>query len=130
ERLGTFGQGVMLATIPALRGIDVDAVIVVGLAEGMWPGRAHDHPLLPDRERRAAGGELDRPDPLQDQHDALLHAVAAGRTHRILTFPRAALSSGREQLPSRWLLHTASHLAGERVTSVSLADTDAHPGAG
>ncbi len=115
DRIGSLGDGVLIAAIPAIRGLDLDAILVAGLAEGLWPGRAHDHPLLPDRERAAAGPELVRPDALAEQREAFLQALAASHGERIVSVPRADLASGRELLPSRWLLDTASSLAGRRV---------------
>ena len=127
ERVGSFGDGVLIAAIPALRGLDLDAVIVAGMAEGLWPGKAHDHPLLPDRERVAAGQELVRPDAMTEQRDALHQALAAASGHRILSVPRADLATGRELLPSRWLLDTASALAGRRVSGGQLEALASNP---
>ena len=39
-------------------GLDLDLVIVLGLAEGSFPAPVRDDSLLPDSEREAAGGEL------------------------------------------------------------------------
>lgn len=120
ERLGPFGDGVLVAAIDALRGLDLDAVVVTGLAEGLWPGRPQDHPLVPDGERQAAGDELERPDRLADQHDALLHALAAATGERILTVPRADLAAGRELIPSRWAAEAVSAAVGHRVPAGKL----------
>src|SRR5688572_31828654 len=48
----------------------------------------------------------------RSQHLAYLGALASARTERVLLAPRADLSRNREHLPSRWLLATASALAG------------------
>ena len=115
ERIGAFGDGVFVAPLRSMAGVDVDAVFVVGLAEGVLPGASADDALLPERERAAAGPSLQRPDRLHDQHQWFLTALAAARHHRVLLYPRADLRRGRVHLPSRWLLDTASHLIGGLV---------------
>lgn len=125
ERLGPFGDGVLVAPIEALRALDLDAVVVVGLAEGLWPGRPHDHPLVADGERQAAGAELERPDRLAEQHEALRHALAAATDERILTVPRADLGTGRELIASRWAAEAVSIAAGRRVPAGDLTSAAA-----
>ncbi len=123
--LGPFGDGVFLAPLRAFPGVDLDAVFVVGLAEGILPGRDHDDALLPERDRLAAGPALDRVDRITEQHRSLLAALATADQHRTLLFPRADLRRGRTYLPSRWLLEAASGLAGQPVWS---QDVDRLPG--
>jgi ATP-dependent helicase/nuclease subunit B len=120
ERLGPFGDGVLVTAIESLRALDLDAVVVTGLAEGLWPGRPHDHPLVPDGERQAAGAELERRDRVAEQHDALLHALASATGERILTVPRADLAAGRELIASRWAADAVSAAVGHRVPAGKL----------
>jgi hypothetical protein len=100
-RLGAFGDGVFVAPLAAARGTDFDVVFVVGLAEGTLPATA----ASPD-----AGGLVplaeEGPDPIEQAHEDLLHALAAGR-ERVLTWPRFDPRRGRERVPSRWLLAAA-----------------------
>ena len=124
-RLGPFGDGVLVSSLRPLRGVDLDAVVVVGLAEGLAPMRSREDAMVPDRERTAAGESLRRPNRVLDQHEDLLAVLAAARGPRVLCFPRADLASGRHHLPSRWLLDTASALAGTRVYSDDLGDLPA-----
>lgn len=127
-RSGRFGEGVVYGPLSASVGQDFDAVFVLGMAEGSWPLPRGEDALLPDAVRRAAGaGELAvLADRIHDQHRSFLAALAAapgGR--RYLLFPRGDLRSGRTRLPSRWLLDTATSLAGRRVHSTDFADLGA-----
>ena len=85
-RVGRFGEGVLCAPIGAAIGLDLDAVVVVGLAEGLCPVPRREDALLADRDRRlAVDGELAvREAALQDQRRGYLAALASGATHRIL----------------------------------------------
>ncbi|MDP9401964.1 MAG: PD-(D/E)XK nuclease family protein [Actinomycetota bacterium] len=120
-RLGTFGDGVFLAPLSAARATDFDTVFVVGLAEGTLPRPGREDALLPDRERRVARRELPlRADRLADEHADYLAALATA-AERVLLWPRVDLRAGRQRLPSRWLLDTASRMAGRPVFSGDLA---------
>lgn len=118
-RLGRFGHGVLVAPLASSVGLDLDAVFVVGMAEGTCPAFGRDDALLPDvdRERAEAGELVTRDDRLRGQHRSYLAALAAGADHRTLSFPRGDLRSCRERRASRWLLASASKLAGHRVSS-------------
>ncbi|HMQ28292.1 MAG TPA: PD-(D/E)XK nuclease family protein, partial [Acidimicrobiales bacterium] len=106
-------------------GLDLDAVFVLGLAEGTCPRSRAEDALLPDVVRATAPDELTtREDGLRRQHRHLLAALAAGSAHRVLLFPRGDLRGSRTRLPSRWLLDTASALAGERVHSSEFGTLD------
>lgn len=118
-RVGRFGHGVLVAPLGTAPGYDLDAVFVLGMAEGTCPSLRRDDALLPDRDRKLAEvGELVTSDErLRTQQRAYLAALAAGRVHRVLTWPRGDLRARRERLASRWLLDSASALAGRRVFS-------------
>ncbi|MGI8759055.1 MAG: PD-(D/E)XK nuclease family protein [Acidimicrobiales bacterium] len=118
-RAGRFGHGVLVAPLPSAVGLDLDAVFVVGMAEGTCPTLAPDDALLSDDDRRrAVDGELvTRHDRLCDQHRSFLAALAAGGAHRALIAPRGDLRGRRRRLPSRWLLQAASRSAGRRIFS-------------
>ncbi len=117
-RVGRFGEGVLYAPLAAAPGLDLDAVFVLGLAEGTCPRSRAEDALLPDVVRATAPDELTtREEGLRRQHRHLLAALAAGREHRVLLFPRGDLRGSRTRLPSRWLLDTATALNGERVHS-------------
>jgi RecB family exonuclease len=95
-------------------GLDLDLVVVLGLAEGTFPAPVHDDSLLPDHERRAAGDELPlRQARVEREHRQLL-ATMAGASAHVLGVPRGDLRRSTERVPSRWVLDIASRLAGDR----------------
>jgi ATP-dependent helicase/nuclease subunit B len=124
-RNGRFGEGVHYGPLVSAVGHDLDAVFVLGMTEGQCPRPRRDDTLVPDAARALApAGELPaRTARIHDEHRALLAALsAAPPDRRWLLHPRGDLRGGRERLPSRWLLDTASALAGTRVYSTEFAD--------
>ncbi|MGI8758983.1 MAG: PD-(D/E)XK nuclease family protein [Acidimicrobiales bacterium] len=122
QRLGRLGEGVLVGPVSSAVGLCLDRVVVLGLAEGTFPDRRLDDPLLTDPERRAARGELElRGDHVHDDHRHLLAALAAGRT--TLCFPRGDLRRPGDRCASRWLLDDATALAGSstRLETAALA---------
>lgn len=113
-RIGRLGEGVLVGSIGAGVGLDLDLVVVVGLAEGAYPTRSGEDPLLDDRARAATDGLLrTRRDGIDGQHRQLLAALAGG-ARQVLTVPRGDLRRSIERVPSRWFLDIASELAGRR----------------
>ena len=103
-RVGRFGEGVLVGPLSFAVGLDLDLVIVLGMAEGTLPAPVHDDSLLPDGERRLAGGELPlRRDRVGRQQRRLLAALAAADRH-LLCAPRGDLRSSSERVASRWLV--------------------------
>lgn len=126
-REGRFGEGVVYGPVISALGQDLDAVFVLGMAEGDCPSPRRDDALLPDHSRALADGELRvHAESLHEQHRHLLAALAAAPAgRRTLTFARGDLRSSRHRLPSRWLLDTASSLAGKRIYSTAFPALDA-----
>jgi hypothetical protein len=119
-RVGRMGEGVLVGSISMGAGLDLDLVVVLGLAEGLFPSPTHDDSLLPDHEREAAGDELPlRSQGVERQHRQLLAALA-GATNHVLCVPRGDLRRNIERVPSRWVLQMASAIAGERWWSDEL----------
>jgi ATP-dependent helicase/nuclease subunit B len=103
-RVGRFGEGVLVGPLSFAVGLDLDLVIVLGMAEGTLPAPVHDDSLLPDGERRLAGGELPlRRDRVGREQRRLLAALAAADRHLLCT-PRGDLRSSSERVASRWLV--------------------------
>ena len=126
-RAGRFGEGVHYGPLASAAGQDLDAVVVVGMAEGVWPRPRREDSMLPDSVRGLApAGELIlRSHRLHDQHRALLTALAAAPAgRRLLTMPAGSLRRRGGHLPSRWLLDTASALVGSRLASDALATVE------
>lgn len=124
-REGRFGEGVLIGPLLGSIGHELDAVFILGMAEGQCPAPRRDDALLPDIARQAAGdGALaERSRRLYDQHRALLALLASAPVdQRYLLFPRGDLRGGRRRLPSRWLLDSVSERRGARVYSTKFAE--------
>lgn len=130
-RIGRYGEGVLCAGLATGIGLDLDAVFVVGLAEGVVPAAGREDALLADVDRELA---VDSELPTREHRRALqrrayLAALAAGSVHRVLTHARGDLRSARERLPSRYLLETATALQrGERVFASTFDAVEAAAG--
>ena len=116
-RSGRFGDGLVYGPLASAPGHDLDAVFVLGCIEGLCPMPRREDVLLPDRARRMTHGELpERLKQIHEQHRIFLAALAAApEGRRWLFLPRGDLRSSRRSRPSRWLLPTASHLAGRQL---------------
>jgi ATP-dependent helicase/nuclease subunit B len=111
-RLGRFGDGVLVGSVEMGIGLDLDLIVVLGLAEGSFPATVRDDSLLPDHERARAGGELSlRNQRVERQHRQLLATLAGGR-RQLLCVPRGDLRRSSERVPSRWVLDLCTHLSG------------------
>ena len=126
DREGRFGNGVFVGGFGATAGLDLDRVVVVGLAEGVTPPRRRDDPLLSDTVRRTLDGALSlRAERQADLHRNVLATFAAGAIDRVLVFPRGDLGSKTEAVPSRWLLDEVEAELGERPSPTQLEDLGA-----
>jgi ATP-dependent helicase/nuclease subunit B len=119
-RVGRMGEGVFVGPISMGVGLDLELVVILGLAEGVFPARARDDSLLPDNEREATGDELPLRASLVEKRHRELLASLAGARRQLLCVPRGDLRGGRERVPSRWVLETAEALAGGTWTSEEL----------
>jgi RecB family exonuclease len=121
--VGSFGTGVLLAPLRALRGTDFDAVFVVGASEGRLPPPPRDDPLLPDRERAVTGGQVEACAAVAARERAdYLAALAAARGVVTLSWSRADPVGQRVQLPSRWIVETVRARTGRPLTARELAE--------
>ncbi|MCE2512447.1 MAG: PD-(D/E)XK nuclease family protein [Acidimicrobiia bacterium] len=108
SRHGRLGAGVLVGSVDLALGVELDLAVVCGMAEGTFPARRDDDALLPDRERRVAGGDLPaRGDRSGEDHRALLAVVAAAK-QTLLLYPRGDLRRSADRSPSRWLTEQAT----------------------
>lgn len=121
-RVGRFGEGVLVGPVSMGAGVDLELVIVVGMAEGTFPATVRDDSLLPDDEREATGGELPLRSGYVDRlHHQFLASISSASSHT-LCVPRGDLRRSRGRVPSRWVLDVASALAGQRWWSSDLLE--------
>jgi ATP-dependent helicase/nuclease subunit B len=115
-RVGQLGEGVLVGTPASVFGVDLDVVIVLGMAEGLTPTRPREDSLLPDVARRTVDGQLrPRDDRVGIEHRHLLATLAAAHRRRVLVFPRGDLRRSVEHAPSRWLGDAVQQLHGHRA---------------
>ena len=67
------GQGLLIAPVGATRGLDFERLVVIGLAEGIFPRSPREDSLLPDRLRAESKGLLA---PTEARTDLDVRAVA------------------------------------------------------
>jgi ATP-dependent helicase/nuclease subunit B len=111
-RVGRFGEGVLVAPLSFAVGLDLDLVVVLGMAEGTLPSRVADDSLLPDRERQATAGELSLRRDRVGRQQRQLHAALAAAEHHVLCAPRGDLRANNERVLSRWLGEMVDQLDG------------------
>ena len=123
DRVGRFGDGIFFGPTRLAAGLDVDAVFVLGAAEGLCPMTRREDALVPDRDReRAVEGELlTRTRRVLDERRALLASLGAGHVVRALSFPRGDGRTGRARQPSRWLVDLLAARTGVRADSATIA---------
>lgn len=111
-RVGRLGEGLLVGGISLGVGLDLDLVVVVGLAEGLAPLALRDDSLLPDHERSVLGGDLAlRREATGRQHRELAAGLASA-PERAISYPRGDLRGSKERVASRWLLAEAARLDG------------------
>lgn len=122
-RTGRFGDGVVYGPLSSAIGQDLDAVFILGCTEGLSPAARREDALLPDAARRLTRGDLvEHLGDLGEQHRLFLAALAsAPADRRWLLLSRGDLRSNRQTRPSRWLLPSASVLAGRTLYATDFA---------
>ncbi len=122
DHVGRLGEGLLVGSVGFALGVDLERVFVCGLAEGVFPAPPRDDPLLADAERSVLNGELPlRAERVDDDHRALLAALASTAGERVLCFPRGDLRRSTERVPSRFLIDTVEVLTGTRPSAEELA---------
>jgi hypothetical protein len=121
ERVGRFGEGVLVAPLHQGYAGDFDTVYVIGAVEGSLPPRGREDPLLPEHDRRGLSGLMPHAVRRLEERRDYLTALAAA-AERVLVFPRADGRIQRKRLPAQWVLESARALGGTDLTAELLRD--------
>ncbi|HXZ36311.1 MAG TPA: PD-(D/E)XK nuclease family protein [Thermodesulfobacteriota bacterium] len=120
---GAFQRGgVCVSDLMPARGLSFRAVFIPGLVERSFPASPRQDPLLLDAERQAMNRDLKEKGHLplkryRFAEEKLLFTLALGaaREKVILSYPRLDPSTGRERIPSFFLLRVGEVLCGEAM---------------
>ena len=108
------------------KGMKFDAVLLVGMIEGVAPPAVRPDPLLPETGWQAAGGDSRAAQRAAEERGDYLSALASA-PRRTLSYPVADGSSQRQSYPSRWFLEQASALEGRQIYSGDIAGLSDRP---
>lgn len=104
---------VFVGTIEEARGRSFDVVFVPGLAEGLFPIRTLEDPLLLDDLRASISDMLARREDRVAHERLLLHlAVGAAANRLIISYPNLDIAQGRPRVPSFYALEIARTIEG------------------
>ena len=96
---------VFVGTLAEARARSFQIVFVPGLAEGIFPGKILEDPLLLDEYRRQVSGELiTRRGKSEEERLLLRTAVAAASLRLVASYPRMDVVQGRARVPSLYAL--------------------------
>jgi ATP-dependent helicase/DNAse subunit B len=110
EQTERFGRGgVFIGDLMSARGITFKAVILPGMIERFFPRPWRQDPILLDHERQYFSEKLGRELPLKnrgydEERTLFTLALMAARERLLLSFPRLDVLTGRERIPSFFLL--------------------------
>jgi hypothetical protein len=108
-----YGQ-VFVGSIDEARGREFGTVFLPGLAEGLFPQRALEDPLLLDEFRRVVEQALPlRDNRVDDERTRLRLAVAAARDRLVASYPRMDVAESRPRVPSFYALELPRAVDGE-----------------
>ncbi len=107
-----YGQ-VFIGAIDECRGRSFDVVFLPGLAEGIFPRRSFEDPLLLDDLRARLSPELSRATDRVAAERLLLRTAVSAALHALVTsFPTMDLSQGRPRVPSFYALEIVRAVEG------------------
>jgi|TARA_B100000929_G_scaffold6056_2_gene5090 hypothetical protein len=103
ERIGKLGHGIFVGRIRQAWGLNFQHVLVLGLAEGIFPLPRREDGLLTDEDRLHLKGSLglSREEPNHDHRRFL--STLSSCSNSVLFFPRGDLRQHSERYPTRWL---------------------------
>lgn len=118
-------NGPTVVNLMAARGVPFRMVILLGVVEKSFPPPIRQDAILLDQERKvlniALSGKETGPLPLKAEarldEERLLFRLAAGAAKEklILSFPRIEVGTGRERLPSSFLLEAVKAVTGRSI---------------
>ena len=121
ERLGSlrndppkrrYGR-VFVGSIEEARGRSFDVVFLPGLAEGLFPRRAFEDPLLLDERRiQLAAGLKTQDDRVASERMLLRSAAAAAAQSLVVSYPRMDVTQARARVPSFYALEVVRAAEG------------------
>ena len=104
---------VFVGSIDEARGRSFDIVFLPGLAEGLFPSRTFEDPLLLDEARAALSPGLPRrKDKSDDERDLLRVAVQSAHRRFVFSYPSMDVAQGRPRVPSLFALELARAVEG------------------
>ena len=104
---------VFVGSIDEARGREFGVVFLPGLAEGLFPQRMLEDPLLLDELREAVSGHLPlRKQRVHDERQRLHLAVAAARDRLVVSYPRMEVAEARPRVPSFYALELPRAVEG------------------
>ena len=104
---------VFVGSIEEARGRCFDVVFLPGLAEGLFPRRTFEDPLLLDDVRRALSDALPRrEDKSEAERELLRVALAAANRRFVYSYPSMDVAQGRPRVPSLYALEIARAVEG------------------
>ncbi len=129
-REGSLADGrVLVSSLAAARGLSFRMAVVPGLVERAFPSPPRPDPLLLDEEREALDPALRTTrDAVEEERLLFLEATRAAEERLVLSYPRFETATGRERVPSSFLLEAVEAAVGHRVGDADLARL-ADPGA-
>lgn len=120
------GRARVVVTTPgAIRGRARRVVVVAGLAEGLFPARTREDPLLLD-EARARVALPTAAERTANERLALALAAGAARERLYFTYPRLEVETGRPRVPSVYALEVARATSG-RLPGLAELERSARP---
>ena len=130
ENSDGFGKGkIFIGDIMSARGLTFRAVVVPGMVEKMFPSSWRQDPILLDHERQyiseGLGKELVQKSRQFDEERLLfVLTVMAAQERILLTYPRMELLTGRERVPSFFLLRLMEAVTGRLATFSNFNEWD------
>jgi RecB family exonuclease len=118
-------SGPAVISVMAARGLSFRTVVIPGMIEKEFPPLLRQDAILLDHERRAVNlrlsGNESRPIKIRTagriEEERMLFALSVGSAGEcaVLTWPRLEMGTGKERLPSPFLLAAAGALEGRRL---------------